>query len=170
MSADQGWTVSFATDAEAVRALRLMRRRWGSQALDHWIVELAKIGMLGVAALATIVGWTTPRDLLAFLLGYFAFSIFQKRVAPRLQTWAMPEEFKLKKGGQVTVSEAGLQTAGQGIDLTLSWRRVPQPRVYDDGLVFRIAPDLAVPFPTSDLKADPNEISSAIKAWKSTDA
>ena len=166
MSDRRAWSVTFASQAEAVRALRRLRGRWGSRAKDHWAVEAGKFALVLGAAVLAILDVIRLESLLAFLLGLAALNLFFRHIKPRLQARFGPAEFGQAANPTVRIAEDGLHLESDSSRSWLAWDRVPPPRVSACGLVFRVGPEHAVPFPTDGLDEEPEAIAEVIRGWK----
>ncbi len=165
------WTVEFQSTHDAKRALRKLRGRLGGLRLrDKLYVTAARLLIPFAALLLLIFGAISSDIFFAFFFGYLALDFFLDFIKPLILRQTMPEEFKDLIPSNVKLSSNGISTSSQNGMSWMAWSRVPLPEVYKSGLVFRIAPELAIPFPTAEVGADPVEIAAAIKTWKSTDA
>ena len=161
------WEVEFSSPREAALALKRLRGFGGSRARDHWAVELAKFSILLVLFALALADRIHARDLIFFILGYLGLSIFNRRLKPILLVRFGPKEFRFSGPARVKLDSDGLKSEGDGSLLELGWHKVPEPTAYRNGLVFRVAHEAAIPFPTSRLDITAQELAEQVKHWKS---
>lgn len=168
---DQEWIVEFQSSDEARRDLRKLRGWFGGLRLrDKRYVTAARLLIPFATLLLLFIGIISSDIFFAFFFGYVALDFFLDFVKPRILRQFIPTEFMDQQPSTVRLSPDGVNTSSEQATTWLAWSRIPQPEVYKLGLVLRVAPELAIPFPTEGLNATPDQIAAAIKTWKSNDA
>ncbi len=129
---------------------------------------MAKLSILLAMFVLATADRISPRDLIFFILGYLGLSVFIRRIKPGLLLRFGPKEFLFSGPARVTLTASGIRSEGDGSLLELGWHRVPEPMVYHGGLVFRVAHEAVIPFPTTRLNIAAGELAEQVKQWKTS--
>ncbi len=162
--------VRYDSAADAIRALKKMRRFGLGSPKDHLAVEGVRVVLVIVPMALVILGLIRFDHAIAAYCGYFALRWFDRYVKPALlkQFGPLFPANEITSPLTMVFDPNGIRSETTHGLVRANWSALPEPRSFRDGMIFRLAPEQSLVVAASHLPEGMTleTFASRVHAWR----